>query len=227
MTKTLLLSLIATMAVSNTSFADKGRAANSVEARYAYTMGYQIGEMLKNQGLSGSEISYFMEGVEDRFDGDKPRLDKIEMKEATQSFQELQEMKSKNNPQQNTTSASEFLNKNKSKEGVVSLPSGLQYQVLGAANGEQPKATDTVMVHYQGSLVNGKVFDSSIKRGKPAMFPLQQVIPGFREAITRMKTGEKWRVFMPPELAYGEKGVKGVIGPNQVLIFEIELLSIN
>ena len=227
MKKTYFLFLTTALAFSQISNADQGRAANSVEARYAYTMGYQIGEMLKNQGLNSSEISYFMEGVEDRFSGEKPRLDKIEMKEATQSFKELQEMKNKNNPQPNTSSASEFLNKNKTREGIISLPSGLQYQVLESANGEQPRASDTVMVHYQGSLVDGKVFDSSIKRGEPAMFPLQRVIPGFREAITAMKTGEKWRVFMPPELAYGEKGVKGVIGPNQVLIFEIELLSIN
>ena len=107
------------------------------------------------------------------------------------------------------------------------MPNGLQYQVLKKADGKQPQASDSVTVHYHGSLIDGKVFDSSVKRGKPAVFPLQQVIPGFREAITRMNTGEKWRVFMPPELAYGAQGVKGVIGPNQVLIFEIELLSIN
>ena len=108
MKKQIVLILLFTLAFMHPSFADKGRAANSVEARYAYTMGYQIGEMLKNQGLTASEIKYFMEGVEDRFDGDKPRLDKIEMKEATQSFKELQEQKNKNNPKQTTYQPKSF-----------------------------------------------------------------------------------------------------------------------
>ena len=119
-----------------------------------------------------------------------------------------------------------FQEQNKSVEGVKVLENGLQYQVLKAGDGAQPEATDTVEVHYHGTLVDGTVFDSSVERGTPASFPLNGVIPGFREAITRMKTGAKWKVVMPSELAYGENGAPPKIGPNETLIFEIELISI-
>ena len=119
-----------------------------------------------------------------------------------------------------------FLDANKKKEGVVTLPSGLQYKVLKAGTGAIPKATDTVKTHYRGTLVNGTEFDSSYKRNEPAEFPVGGVIKGWTEALQLMKAGSKWQLFIPSELAYGENGMGGDIPPNAVLTFDIELLEI-
>jgi FKBP-type peptidyl-prolyl cis-trans isomerase FklB len=119
-----------------------------------------------------------------------------------------------------------FLDANKKKPGVTVLPSGLQYKVLTAGTGKQPKATDEVTVHYRGSLVDGSVFDSSYERGEPATFPVDGVIPGWVEALQLMKTGAKWELVIPSELAYGKRGAGGVIPPHATLVFEVELLSI-
>jgi FKBP-type peptidyl-prolyl cis-trans isomerase len=119
-----------------------------------------------------------------------------------------------------------FLAANKKKDGVVTMPSGLQYKVLVAGKGKSPKATDTVTVNYKGTLIDGTEFDSSYKRGKPASFPLNQVIPGWTEAVQLMKEGAKWELYVPSSLAYGERGAGANIGGNATLIFEVELLSI-
>lgn len=119
-----------------------------------------------------------------------------------------------------------FLDANKKKPGVTVLPSGLQYKVLTPGTGKQPKAADEVTVHYRGSLVDGSVFDSSYERGEPATFPVDGVIPGWVEALQLMKTGAKWELVIPSELAYGKRGAGGVIPPHATLIFEVELLSI-
>ncbi len=119
-----------------------------------------------------------------------------------------------------------FLEENKKKEGVVSLPSGLQYEVLQEGDGAKPKETDTVTCHYHGMLIDGKVFDSSVQRGIPASFPLNRVISGWTEALQLMSVGSKWRIYLPPHLAYGEQQAGPMIGPNSTLIFEVELLGI-
>ncbi len=119
-----------------------------------------------------------------------------------------------------------FLAANKAKEGVITLPSGLQYKILKEGNGKKPTDADTVQVHYRGTLIDGTEFDSSIKRGQPASFPVKQIIPGWREALKLMPVGSKWQLFIPPELAYGARGAGGDIGPNATLIFEVELLAI-
>ena len=120
-----------------------------------------------------------------------------------------------------------FLAENKKKEGVVTLPSGLQYKVIKEGDGQMPKDTDMVTVNYRGTLVDGTEFDSSYKRGNPATFPVNGVIPGWQEALKLMKVGSKWQLFVPAGLAYGEKGAGSTIGPNATLIFEVELLSIS
>ena len=120
----------------------------------------------------------------------------------------------------------EFLSINKGRAGVVTLPSGLQYQVLQQGNGEKPKATDKVKCHYHGTLINGTVFDSSVERGTPAVFGVNQVIPGWVEALQLMPVGSKWRLFIPSNLAYGENGAGEMIEPNSTLIFDVELLDI-
>jgi FKBP-type peptidyl-prolyl cis-trans isomerase FklB len=119
-----------------------------------------------------------------------------------------------------------FLAENAKKEGVVSLPSGLQYEILTTGDGARPTATQTVTCHYHGTVIDGRVFDSSVRRGQPASFPLNRVIAGWTEALQLMPVGSKWRLFIPPNLAYGDRQVSAEIGPNSTLIFEVELLGI-
>ena len=126
----------------------------------------------------------------------------------------------------NKKAGEEFLSINKDRAGVVELPSGLQYQVLKQGTGAKPKATDKVKCHYHGTLINGTVFDSSVERGQPAVFGVNQVIPGWVEALQLMPVGSKWRLFIPSNLAYGEHGAGEMIEPNSTLIFDVELLDI-
>ncbi len=127
----------------------------------------------------------------------------------------------------NLKAGQEFLAANKQKPGVTELPSGLQYEVITEGTGPKPMAFNTVTCHYHGTLIDGTIFDSSVQRGKPASFPLNQVIKGWTEGVQLMPTGSKWRFFIPPNLGYGDRQVGGTIGPNSTLIFEVELLGIN
>ena len=208
------------------SFADKGSEKDSIEARYAYTMGYRIGQMLKAQGFKQLDNQNFFDAIDDVLQGNNPRLDEVEMNDAVASFQKHLKAQRKNDGKANLIEGMAFLEKNRSKPGVMEMASGLQYEILTPASGLQPGLNDTVEVHYHGSLINGDVFDSSLIRGKPVEFELKGVIPGFSEALINMHTGEKWRIFVPASLGYGEQGIKGSIGPNEVLIFDIELLAI-
>jgi FKBP-type peptidyl-prolyl cis-trans isomerase FklB len=141
---------------------------------------------------------------------------------AERLFQSKQELSAKN-----LQEGLEFLEMNKAKDGIISLPSGLQYEIIQHGNGAQPNATDKVTCHYHGTLINGTVFDSSVQRGQPASFPLNMVIKGWTEALQLMSIGSKWRLFLPADLAYGDRHVSAEIGPNSTLIFEVELLGIN
>ena len=129
-------------------------------------------------------------------------------------------------PPATNANAEKFIMENKNKEGVVTLPSGLQYKVLQEGTGRTPTATDTVSTHYRGTLLDGREFDSSYKRNEPTEFPVNRVIKGWTEALQLMKEGSKWMLYIPPHLAYGERGAGGLIGPNETLIFEIELLKV-
>lgn len=128
---------------------------------------------------------------------------------------------------QNLTAGQQFLEGNRKKEGVVELPSGLQYEIIKEGSGERPTATSKVTCHYHGTLIDGTVFDSSVKRGQPATFPLNMVISGWTEALQLMPVGSKWRLYLPPQLAYGDRQTGAHIGPNSTLIFEVELLGIS
>lgn len=128
--------------------------------------------------------------------------------------------------EKNLNDGKAFMEENAKKGGVVTLPSGLQYEIITEGSGAQPKAKDTVKCHYHGTTIKGDVFDSSVKRGTPASFPLNRVISGWTEALQLMPVGSKWRLFLPPNLAYGEEQISKEIGPNSTLIFEVELLSI-
>ena len=129
--------------------------------------------------------------------------------------------------QQNLKAGQEFLAANKNKAGVIELPSGLQYEIISEGNGAKPSASNKVTCHYHGTLIDGTVFDSSVKRGQPATFPLNMVIKGWTEGLQLMPKGSKWRFFIPPNLGYGERQVSAQIGPNSTLIFEVELIDFN
>ena len=146
--------------------------------------------------------------------------------EFQQEIQNKQIAKMKEASEKNAKEGAAFLAENKNKEGVITLESGLQYKVLKSGDGPSPKETDTVVTHYRGNLINGEIFDSSYKRGQPATFPVSGVIAGWTEALQKMKVGDKWQLFIPSNLAYGENGAGQKIGPNEVLIFELELLEI-
>lgn len=194
----------------------------------SYTIGVQLGSQMA-QTKDDIDIDKVMLGLKESFAGKEPRLKKEDMmaamKEFQQEIQQKQQAKMAEAAGKNAKEGEAFLAENKKKEGVVTLPSGLQYKVITAGKGKSPKASDTVVTHYRGSLIDGKVFDSSYDRGEPVTFPVNGVIPGWTEALQKMKVGDKWQLFIPANLAYGEHG-SGPIGPNSVLIFDIELLEV-
>jgi FKBP-type peptidyl-prolyl cis-trans isomerase len=177
--------------------------------------------MLKKQGME-FDATLVAQGVKDAMSGTKTRLTEEEMKAV---LTEVQKEKSQEVSTKNKTEGEAFLAANKSKEGVVTLPSGLQYKILTAGTGPKPTASDSVVCNYRGALVNGTEFDSSYKHGQPASFPVMGVIHGWTEALLQMRVGSKWQLFIPSDLAYGEPGHTG-IPPNSTLIFEVELLSV-
>ena len=195
------------------------------EQRFSYTLGYQFAQQLKSQDVFVDGAS-FGAALDDMMQGREPQLTLEQMREAMQAGREATAKAKQVKAEQALATGKKFLEENAKKEGVVTLPSGLQYKVLASGEGENPKADSKVTVHYRGTLINGKEFDSSYGRGEPTTFSLGGVIPGFREAISLMKPGAKWQVFIPSELGYGANGAGAVIGANETLIFEIELISI-
>ena len=193
--------------------------------KLSYTMGQQIGGGIQQDKLDVETESLVL-GLTHSLNGDASLLSPAEMQAVIEAFQKEMQEKANEVKDGNADKGIQFLKDNLSTEGVQVLESGLQYIVINQGDGEKPKATDTVDVHYEGTLINGTVFDSSIKRGEPATFPVNGVIPGWQEALQLMEVGTKWKVFIPSTLAYGEQGAGGAIGPNETLIFEMELLEI-
>jgi FKBP-type peptidyl-prolyl cis-trans isomerase FklB len=193
--------------------------------KYSYAMGMRYGQMLRGQMPGDIDLPIFTQAINDVLSGRESKLDPQEMQKAISAYIKQQQAKLEQLAEENLANGKKFRDANAQKEGVVTLDNGLQYKVLTAGDGKSPTAEQKVEVHYRGRLINGKEFDSSHKRGKPAQFSLNGVVPGFREAITRMKPGAKWEVVIPPELGYGKKGSRGAIGPNETLIFEIEYLK--
>ncbi len=191
-----------------------------------YEIGYQIGQSLITQGIKKPNIKILIEGIYDSLQGNKPGMDEIEMHDALSNYQAYQKALRKNNSKANKADAEIFLSKNRKRSTVIEMPSGLQYETIRPAQGIQTDQHNLVKVHYHGTFIDGTVFDSSVLRDKPSKFRLNQIIPGLAEALSKMREGEKWRIYVPPELGYGLNGVKGSIGPNELLIFEIELLEI-
>lgn len=196
--------------------------------KLSYALGVDFGKRLK---ATGTEIdpAVLSRAVSDTLAG-KPAMSDNELRVTMTTFQDQlrqrQTAKIKEMSDKNKTEGDAFLAANKTKEGVVALPSGLQYKVLTAGQGPKPTAADTVVCNYRGTLINGKEFDSSYKRNEPASFPVTGVIKGWTEALQLMPTGSKWQLFIPPDLAYGERGAGADIEPNSTLVFEVELLSI-
>ena len=191
----------------------------------SYALGRDIGRGLMANGFKLSP-QLVAKGVLDIMSGGKPLMSDKQCENALAWLQRENQKRASNQGEKNKQEGLKFLAANKKKQGVITLPSGLQYVVLKAGNGPRPKATDEVKTHYHGTLLDGTVFDSSVQRGEPISFPVRGVIKGWQEALQLMKVGGKWRLFVPSELAYGERGAPGAIGPNSVLIFEVELLGI-
>ena len=194
----------------------------------SYSLGYQFGQGAKSQGLD-INVDLYTSGIRDALSGSKPQLSEQEMRQTVSELQkrfiaargkELKEMSAKN-----LAEGKAFMEENKKKEGIIVLPSGLQYKELAEGSGKTPKAADNVTVNYKGTLINGAEFDNSYKRGQPATFKANGVIKGWTEALQLMKEGSKWQLFIPPELGYGDRGA-GPVPPNSTLIFEVELISV-
>ena len=191
--------------------------------KVSYSLGLSIASNLISSGVTTINAEAFIDGLNVVFSGKMPEIMPDEANNILQDyFDKLQQAKGK----EAKAEGEKFLVENKKKEGVVALPSGLQYKILTAGNGPKPKASDTVKCHYEGRLINGTVFDSSIRRNEPAEFPVSGVIAGWVEALQLMPVGSKWQLYIPSELAYGTHGAGQSIGPNQTLIFDVELLAI-
>lgn len=190
----------------------------------SYSIGVNIAMNIKSQGLDSINTEALVKGMEHIFASDSLLLSKEQTSQILSTyFQTLQSKKLEANSQ----AGKKFLEENKTKPGVVTTQSGLQYQILKEGTGPKPKATDKVQAHYKGSLLDGTVFDSSYDRGQPLAIGVSDVIPGWTEALQLMPVGSKWKLFIPSELAYGERGAGQDIGPNSTLVFEVEVLSID
>jgi len=193
-------------------------------SKVSYSLGVSIARNLQTQGLKGLDINEFTEAVQDVFTGKSIKIGDEEVVETLNTyFAGLQKEKEGTNKEDGDA----FLAENKTKPNVITLPSGLQYTIMAEGNGEKPTLNSNVTTHYHGTTIDGKVFDSSVQRGQPASFPVSGVIKGWTEALQLMAVGSKWKLFIPAELAYGDRGAGADIGPNSTLIFEVELLSID
>ncbi len=191
--------------------------------KISYALGLSLGSNLKNSGFDQIQYSELSKGMEDFMEGNDLQMSLQEAQDLINSyFQELQQKAH----QANIEEGKQFLEENAKRPEVISLTSGLQYEVLNAGSGAIPKASDTVKVHYHGTLINGEVFDSSVRRGEPATFGVTQVISGWVEALQLMPVGSKWKLYIPSNLAYGAQGAGQSIGPHTTLVFDVELIEI-
>ena len=206
-----------------------GVALETEQQKVSYSLGVDVGSSLRQQGLD-IQPDLFVRGFRDGLTGAQPLLTEQQRMQTLMAFQQkLRQERQQEQAQaaeSNLQNAKEFLEENKDEEGIKTTESGLQYKVVEEGTGQSPVAEDTVRVHYRGTLLNGSEFDSSYSRGEPTEFQVGQVIPGWREAVKMMKVGGHWKLWVPPDLAYGEQGVPPAIGPNELLIFDVKLLDI-
>lgn len=228
MKKTVLVTALFGM-ISTPMLADSQNKLDTAAAKLGYTIGVDLGSNFKQQEID-VDVDAVAHGMQDALKGTELKMTEDEMRDTLQDFQKelyaKRAAKFQALADKNKATGDKFLAENKVKKGVVTLESGLQYKIIKAGNGAQPKTEDSVTVEYEGRLINGEVFDSSKEAEAPVTFKLSQVIPGWSEALQLMKEGATWEVFVPAELAYGTNGV-GSIGPNETLIFNIHLIKID
>ncbi len=198
---------------------------NTDTDKVSYTIGYEMGKNFKSQNIVVN-ADIITKGLNDGLQGNQSMMSDKERQDVVASLQKQLKTNRDQVTDRNLKDGEAYLATNKTKTGVVTLPSGLQYRIIENGNGAQPKLTDVVTVNYQGSFIDGTVFDSSYKTGVPATFPLERVIKGWQEALQLMHVGSTWEIYVPSSLAYGDKGM-GNIGPNEMLIFKIQLLSVS
>ena len=229
MKRRLAMALCAAVALSGAAYAEDAPELKNDKEKISYSIGMDIGGNLKRQSIEVDPDS-LTKGLKDSYGGGKTILTEDEARKTITDFQKTLMAKQAETmhklAEMNKADGEKFLAENARKEGVKTLPSGLQYKEIAPGTGKSPKTTDTVTTHYKGTLIDGTEFDSSYKRGQPATFPVSGVIPGWTEALQLMKEGAKWQLFVPSNLAYGEKGAGREIGPNAALIFEVELISV-
>lgn len=194
--------------------------------KLSYALGVYFSKSIAGQ-TQNIDNAAFLQAIEDVLGDKQLKLTTEEMKTVLSDYQNKLKQERTARADDNLNSGEKFLEENGKKEDVVELDSGLQYKVIKKGTGEKPQSDSNVKVHYHGTLINGEVFDSSYERGEPVDLTVNQVIKGWQEALTKMPVGSKWKVYIPSELAYGERGAGDVIGPNETLIFDIELLAIN
>jgi FKBP-type peptidyl-prolyl cis-trans isomerase FklB len=201
----------------------KAQAFKTEQDSLSYSLGILVADNLKNQGFGDIDVDLFAKAMKAYMKGEETLMTTAQCQGVVQENATKKTMKA---GESNKIEGEAFLAKNKLRPEVTTLPDGLQYEILKSGDGPKPKETDKVLVHYHGTLINGQIFDSSVQRGEPIAFPLNQVIKGWTEVVQLMPVGSKWKVYIPYQLAYGERGAGGSIGPYSALIFEIELLEI-
>ncbi|MGZ8430223.1 MAG: FKBP-type peptidyl-prolyl cis-trans isomerase [Candidatus Deferrimicrobiaceae bacterium] len=223
------MAMCAAVALSGAAIAAGAQELKTDREKLSYSIGMDIGVNLKKQSVE-VDPDLLAKGFKDSYGGGKILLTEDEARQAIVTFQETLVAKEaeamRKLAEKNKADGETFLAGNAKKEGVKTLPSGLQYKEVTAGKGKSPTPADTVTTHYRGTLIDGTEFDSSYKRSQPATFPVPGVIPGWTEGLPWMKEGAKWQLFVPPGLAYGERGAGREIGPNSTLIFEVELISV-
>ena len=191
--------------------------------KFSYSIGLGIGQNLKSMGARDINVDDFAQAIKDVLSGGPTVISHKEAREIVNKY--FAELERRVNAE-NISKGKAFLEQNKQRPGVITLKSGLQYEVINKGNGKKPRATDRVRCHYEGTLIDGTVFDSSVRRGQPAVFGVNQVIKGWVEALQLMCEGDKWRLFIPSELGYGAQGAGEMIAPYSTLIFEVELIKV-
>jgi len=221
--------IVGILALGSWGYAQEAKELKDQKEKLSYVIGIDIGKALQKQGVP-IDPDLVAKGIKDGVLGGKLLMTDQEIQETMMAFQKemraKQEEANKQLGEKNKKEGEIFLAQNKTKEGVKTLPSGLQYKVVKAGTGKKPKATDTAVTHYKGTLLDGTEFDSSYKRNQPATFKVNGVIRGWTEALQLMEEGAKWILYVPAALAYGDRGAGQQIGPNATLIFEVELISI-
>ena len=229
MKRRIAMAMCAAVALSGAAFAADAPELKTDKEKLSYSIGMDIGGNLKRQSVE-VDPDLLAKGVKDSYGGGKAILTEDEARKTITDFQKTLMAKQAETmhklAEKNKGEGEKFLAENGKKEGVKTLPSGLQYKEIAPGTGKSPKTADTVTTHYKGTLIDGTEFDSSYKRGQPATFQVSGVIPGWTEALQLMKEGAKWQLFVPSNLAYGERGAGREIGPNATLVFEVELISV-